>query len=136
MVVVATIGILAMLGVPGITKAAQRTQAVATGNDIRVFSEAIEFHATASGDYPENMTYTSMPPEVGAHLPALWKDGTYSWDYVHSDELTFLFINGLQFTTEQAVTLDKTIDDGNIATGNVRIAFNGNGLFYLFRWDA
>jgi len=135
MVVVATIGILALLGVPGITKAAQRTEAVATGNDLRVFSEAIEFYATTSGGYPENMDYTNMPSEVSAYLPSLWRDGSYSWFYVHDERFTYLFMANLGLSTEQAVTLDATIDDGNIATGNVRIAFNGNGLVYLFRWN-
>jgi|GEM_PF-5133683 len=135
MVVVTTIGIVALLGVPGISKAAQRTAAVATGNDIRVFSEAIEFYATSAGGYPETMTYTKMPSEVSSYLPALWRDGTYSWFYVHDTQFTYLYVYGLQFTTEQAVTLDATIDDGNIATGDVRIAINGTGLVYLFRWD-
>ena len=42
--------------------------------------------------------------------------------YVHDTQFTYLYVYGLQFTTEQAVTLDATIDDGNIATGDVRIA--------------
>jgi len=135
MVVVTTIGIVALLGVPGISKAAQRTEAVATGNDIRVFSEAIEFYATTSGRYPADMSYTTMPAEVSNYLPALWRDGSYSWFYVHDPRYTYLYVYDLQFSAEQAVTLDGTIDDGNIATGNVRIAFNGTGLVYLFRRD-
>jgi hypothetical protein len=33
------------------------------------------------------------------------------------------------------VRLDSIIDDGNIATGDVRVAFNGSGLVYLFRYN-
>ena len=67
-------------------------------------------------------------------LPAIWKNGSYSWFYVSSDFYTYVYVYNLNFTAEQAVRLDSVIDDGNIATGNVRIAFNGSGLIFLFQY--
>ena len=132
MVVVATIGILALLGVPSVRLAKDRTEATATANDLRVFTEAVEFYSTAEGAYPNTMVYTAMPPEISSYLPLVWKDGTYSWFYIKSDDFTYVYVYNLGFSAEQSVRLDDIIDDGNIATGDVRIALNGSGLVYLF----
>ena len=135
MVVVTTIGILALLATPGIRLAADRTQATATANDIRVFTEAIEFYSTSEGNYPEAMTYTRTPNEISSYLATPWKNGSYSWFYVNTDDLTYVYVYNLNFTAEQAVRLDSIIDDGNVATGVVRMAVNGSGLIYLFKYD-
>ncbi len=132
MVVVTTIGILALLGMPGIRKATDRTEATATANDLRIFSEAVEFYSTSTGQYPETMTYTKMPNEISDYLPAVWKNGGYNWFYINSDPYVYVYVYNLKFTAEQAVRLDTMIDDGNIANGNVRMAVDGTGLIYLF----
>lgn len=134
MVVVTTIGILAMLGMPGIRMARERTQATATANDVRIFTEAIEFYSTAEGSYPDFMTYSSMPGDIADYLPPVWKNGAHSWFYVNSNSYTYVYLYNLNFTAEQAVRMDSILDDGNIATGNVRVAYNGSGLIYLFKY--
>jgi hypothetical protein len=73
-----------------------------------------------------------MPDDIAAYLPPIWKNGTYSWFYVKSSDFTYVYVYNLKFTTEQAIRLDSIIDDSNIATGNVRMAFDGSGLIYLF----
>lgn len=135
MVVVTTIGILTLLGMPGIRMAQERTQATATANDVRVLTEAIEFYSTAEGAYPEFMTYTSMPEDIAEYLPPVWKNGAHSWFYYSDRNYTYVYLYNLNFTAEQAVRLDTILDDGNIATGDVRVAYNGSGLVYLFRYQ-
>lgn len=135
MVVVTTIGILALLGMPGIRMARERTQATATANDVRVFTEAIEFYSTAEGSYPDFMSYTDMPEDIAEYLPPVWKNGAHSWFYYHDRNYTYVYLYNLNFTAEQAVRLDSILDDGNIATGSVRVAYNGSGLIYLFRYE-
>jgi prepilin-type N-terminal cleavage/methylation domain-containing protein len=134
MVVVATIGILAMLSIPSIRFAAGRAQATTTANDIRVFFDAVEIFTTQNGSYPEAMTYTNIPSEIADYLPAAWKDGNYNWFYVNSDNYIYIYIYNLNFTAEQAIQLDRMIDDGNIATGELRMAYQNSGLIYLFRY--
>ena len=68
MVVVTTIGILALMGMPGIRIARERTEATATANDLRVYTEAVEFYATAEGSYPEFMTDTVMLDDTSRNL--------------------------------------------------------------------
>jgi len=135
MVVVTTIGILALLGMPGIRMARERTEATTTANDLRVFTEAIEFYSAAEGVFPGYLDYRSMPEEIAGYLPLVWKNGTHSWFYYDSQYYTYVYLYNLNFTAEQAVRLDSILDDGNIATGNVRIAYNGSGLIYLFKYN-
>ncbi|MFP4204136.1 MAG: type II secretion system protein [Opitutales bacterium] len=133
MVVVTIIGMTAMLGVPQVQRAAERTRATTAASDLRKFTDAIEFYSTANGEYPGDMTHESIPEDIASYLPQSWESGAYSWFYQNSDDFTYVYVYGLDFSTEQALHLDSTIDDGNIATGDVRIALNGTGLIYLFR---
>jgi len=135
MVVVTTIGILALLGIPGIRSAVELTEATTTANDLRIFTDAVDFFSTANGQFPESMTYTTMPPDIADYLPGVWKDGTHNWFYVKSSNYTYIYLYNINFTAEQAVRLDTILDDGNIATGVVRVAYNGSGLIYLFEYS-
>lgn len=136
MVVVTIIGILALLGMPGIRMARETAAATTAANDLRVFTEAVEFYSTAKGSYPGFMTYTTMPEDIAEYLPPVWKNGTHNWFYYNDNNYTYVYLYNLNFTTEQAVRLDSILDDGNIATGSIRIANNGRGLIYLFRYRA
>ena len=132
MVVTTVIGLLALLAVPGVLAAAQRAEATAAANDIRVFTNAIEFYSTAEGGYPPQMTYREMPESIEGYLPGTWKDGTYNWFYVNTSDYIYLYVYNLGFTPEQAVRIDSIIDDGNIGSGRIRMAFNGSGLMHIF----
>ena len=134
MVVVTTIGILSLLGLPGIRMARDRTEATTMANDLRVFAEAIEFYSTAEGSYPQFMTYTSMPDEIAEYLPVIWKNGDHQWFYVNSPYYIYVYLYNLNFSAEQALRLDSILDDGNITTGVVRVAYNGVGVIYLFAY--
>jgi prepilin-type N-terminal cleavage/methylation domain-containing protein len=135
MVVTTVIGILALLAVPGVTAAAQRAEATAAANDIRVFTNAIEFYSTSEGGYPPQMTYREMPESIGGYLPGTWTDGTYNWFYVNTSDYIYVYVYNLGFTPEQAVHIDSIIDDGNIGSGSIRMAFNGSGLIHIFESD-
>ena len=132
MVVTTVIGLLALLAVPGVLAAAQRAEATAAANDIRVFTNAIEFYSTAEGGYPPQMTYREMPESIEGYLPGTWKDGTYNWFYVNTSDYIYVYVYNLGFTPEQAVHIDSIIDDGNIGSGSIRMAFNGSGLIHIF----
>jgi hypothetical protein len=81
------------------------------------------------------MSYTDMPGNIEEYLPAVWKNGTLNWFYVNSTSFTYVYLYNLDFSAEQALLVDSVLDDGNIATGDVRMAFNGSGLIYLFRYS-
>ena len=135
MVVIGIVGILALLSMPTIRTAADRAEATVTANDLKKFGQAVEFYSTESGNYPATMTYSRMPEVVADYLPKAWLNGNYSWFYINSSRYTYIYVYNLGFTPEQAVQLDKIIDDGNIGDGKVRIAVSGTGLIYLLRLD-
>jgi len=135
MVVTTVIGILALLAVPGVTAAAQRAEATAAANDIRVFTGAIEIYSTSEGGYPPQMNYQELPDSIKDYLPGIWTDGTYNWFYVNTSDYIYVYVYNLGFTPEQAVHIDSIIDDGNIGSGNIRMAFNGSGLIHIFVSD-
>jgi prepilin-type N-terminal cleavage/methylation domain-containing protein len=132
MVVITVIGILAMLASPRVMAAARRAEATTTANDIRVFTNAIEFYSTSEGAYPGIMSYSWMPESIEGYLPHSWTDGTYSWFYANNGTLTYILVYNLDFTPEQSIRLDSIIDDGNIATGKMIIGPGGTGLLYAF----
>ena len=133
MVVVSVIGILALLAIPEVTTAAHRAQATATANDMRIFTNAIEYYTSAQGGYPPRMDYRQMPESFEGYLPTMWTDGTYNWSYRNNGQFTYFYVYNLNFTPEQALRLDSIIDDGNIGTGKIVVGMGGTGLMYLFR---
>jgi prepilin-type N-terminal cleavage/methylation domain-containing protein len=136
MIAASIISILGMLGTPAIRTAANQTEAAATANDLRIFTESIEFYSSASGGYPETMIDSQMPAEIASYLPSAWTDGVYRWIYINSENLTYAYFYNLGLTTEQLVRIDAIIDDGNIATGDIRMALNGTGLFFIFNYNS
>lgn len=130
MVVVTTIGIVAMLGIPAFQKSTRRAEAITIANDMNKFVQAVELYSTSEGAYPLTMNYTTMPQQVSDYLPGKWKNGYYVWQYYNFGYLVAMVARNLNFTAEQAITLDSAIDDGNISTGNLRII--PNGMIYFF----
>ena len=118
---------------PTIRVAADRTEAMAAANDLRVFTESIEFYSSAEGGYPATMTYEFMPDSIAGYLPAAWKNGEYNWFYINAGRLVYAYFFNLGLTTEQLIRIDSIIDDGNITSGDIRLAFGGNGFFYIFQ---
>lgn len=134
MVVVTTIGLLALIGTPSAKQAANQAKATALANDLRLFVHAIELYTTATGNYPSAMTTAQIPEAVSDYLPSAWRSDAYQWHYQNNENLIFLAINDLHFTPEQVMRLDRIIDDGNIATGAVRILPPGSSIAYLIKF--
>lgn len=136
MVVVSVIGIIASLAMPGISQVRNRAQATVAANDLQKFAQALQLYSMQTGSYPLSLSVQDIPEQVASQLPSVWRDGAYNWMYINSDLYTCLLVFGLRFNTEQAVRLDRIIDDGNIAMGKVIIAPNGNGLVYFLEQDS
>ncbi|ADE55815.1 type II secretion system protein [Coraliomargarita akajimensis] len=135
MVVITVIGIVAMLGIPNFTNIKHRTEATVTANDLRKFADALKVYNLQNGGYPATLSSSNLPDAVSQNLPAAWKNGQYRWEYTSTDQYTFVLVYSLHFTSEQAVRVDKIIDDGNIAMGNVKMAPAGAGLVYIFEGE-
>ncbi len=132
MVVVTLLGILAMLGIPEFRKSTDRAEAIATANDIGKFVQAVELYGTSEGNYPTNMNYITMPDEVRGFMPAKLQNGHYDWRYINLGNFVYVIVRDLELTAEQAISIDKTIDDGNVTRGNLWFFNYGTALVYFF----
>lgn len=132
MIAVTVLGIIALLWIPSYRLIVDKSEATTTANDMRTFTDAVEFYSTAEGSYPSSMNHSAIPDLISQYLPAVWRNGDLSWSYVNTSENIYVQLNNLGFTAEQFLRLDHIIDDGNIVTGNARVAIGGSGMVYHF----
>lgn len=126
------IGVLSFLAMPSISKATQIAEATAMANNVRVLKDTIEFYGVSTGNYPATMNYTTVPPDVGEYLPNTFRNGDYEWYYFNMSGFHALYFINLGFTAEQGFKVDSTLDDSNIASGNIRILNGGDWIVYIF----
>jgi type II secretory pathway pseudopilin PulG len=124
------IGVLSLLAVPNIRQTAELTEAVAIANNVRVLTNTIELYGLSTGAYPSIWESDSLSPEAAQYLPSTWRESEYSWFIMTVAGITYTVVDGLDLTTRQSLRIDKVLDDGNPATGEVRIQGNDR-LIYL-----
>jgi type II secretory pathway pseudopilin PulG len=139
MVVVAIIGILAVLAIPYMNRARMRAQDADFLNDLRVLSNnVLEQYAVAHGDYPAEALPGVMPPEVADYMPRRidWSaptpiGGLWHWERAaqHGEFrdgcYAGLVVERPLRTSAQMADIDGQIDDGNLNTGRFRACPSG-----------
>lgn len=140
MVVVTIISFLAMLAVPTIRRIQIRARASATANDLRVFETAFQTYATEKGGFPPESDAGVLPPPMVDRIKATdWAKvspvgGHFVWarDQVFGGvkckaAITISTTGDSPLTSDadQLEAVDRTIDDGNLSTGN--LIFGGTG---------
>jgi len=126
MIVVAIIGLLAMMALPSLQKARIQSQNTAFINDLRIIAGAVETCIIETRAYPSDRNVGSMPPELVPYLTSMnWSKPTPiggSWDYCGT-------VWGIKCgigvylpsrTAAEMVAIDAKIDDGNLNTGHFR----------------
>lgn len=144
MIVVTMIAILAMLGRAAISRINTRARASAYWNDCRVFSEAFNRYAQERGNFPaDQATAGTLPPGMGdylkqgAWLRATPLGGRYEWDNKDAtNSLGVKFdgaikVTGCTWTAANLTLADKWFDDGNLATGNLRVTDAGTTVIFV-----
>ncbi|MBN1558351.1 MAG: prepilin-type N-terminal cleavage/methylation domain-containing protein [Lentisphaerae bacterium] len=132
MLVVSLIGLLAVLAVPLVARAAMQARDAMFINDLRTLSGAFSQYALQNGDYPEDAPPGVLPEDVAPYLRGTdWADaapvgGTWDWtrapqrgQTVHGGYAT-LNLLAPRRTRTQMQAIDRDIDDGNLATGRFR----------------
>jgi prepilin-type N-terminal cleavage/methylation domain-containing protein len=131
MIVVAIIGLLATIAVPSFARARERSLNVRFAADLRVAKGAFIEYSVEHGKYPPDTMPGVVPTGMADYLCRMqWtKVNTLGgqWDWDNSE---FGFKAGVSVyhptaSSEQMLALDKTIDDGNLATGEFRSRTDG-----------
>lgn len=134
-IVVAIIGLLAMMSIPAVRKARTRSQITAVVNDLRVFGDAFEQYSMERGRYPAESHLEEphhLPSDVmEGYLDAVkWASrtplgGFYNWEAPSWGESGIYDYAGIALfevaaSVAQLRELDTMIDDGNLLTGRFR----------------
>ncbi|MDA0989409.1 MAG: type II secretion system protein [Verrucomicrobia bacterium] len=129
MIVVAIIGLLAVMSVPAFQKSRRTSLQTAFVNDMRVFSNAAEYFTLSSGYFLEDGASGVMPLGLDEFVEAdRWTRGTPiggSWDSEQDDSGITSGI-GVHFNGDSnpgdayMAEIDAKYDDGNLATGIFR----------------
>lgn len=144
MIVVLIIAILAMMGRVAVQRIYLRSRAVAFWNDCRVFSEAFNRYAQEKGDFPVDQNGAGLfPPNMDGYLNRTqWLrktplGGTYDWDNRTASNSTgvkfnaVIRVNSCNWSTANLLKIDQWYDDGNPATGNLRVTDGGATVLFI-----
>jgi prepilin-type N-terminal cleavage/methylation domain-containing protein len=133
MLVLATIGLLAVIGVPSYLRARKRSQTGVLMNELRATADAFQIFASETRNLPPSSTdLSAVPAGMEAYLPSLstWTTALPGGGYWYWVSVTppaeiwgFTGLIGIYnpaFTSEQIDQIDSTMDDGNPSTGGIR----------------
>ena len=145
MVVVVIIGLLAAASLPAYRLITLRSRAASVVNDLRTFSTVFITYSLQNGRYPDDGDPQVVPPQVAGQLPGNFSQrtpigGVYKWNFdVPADGVpakAAIIIqavtgNSLLDDLDQLETVDKQIDDGNLATGNMQLGSTNSLVFII-----
>jgi prepilin-type N-terminal cleavage/methylation domain-containing protein len=146
MVTVTIISLLAAAAVPAFIKVKQRSIATAIANDFRVFATALDTYSHETGRWPAEVDAGVLPPEMASRITAVaWQrptplGGQYNWDFNQMHQGTaYRAAIAISSTSSSPViqdmdlfeSLDRVVDDGNLATGNFRLGADDEPVFIV-----
>ncbi len=131
MIVVTIIGLLAALGLPAWARLNRHSRVSTFVNDLRVGAMAAQNCTLNEGVWPPDTGPGALPSELAGYIdPTFWGKptslgGAWDWDFKQWGGLTGLSV--YQPTVDEATMLavDRTIDDGDLASGQFRQRSNG-----------
>jgi type II secretory pathway pseudopilin PulG len=147
MVVLTIISMLITVVAPSYIRIQRSARAAAMVNDFRVFSSVFLSHAhevgswpaeTPAGVVPIEITSAEMKSDNWTRVTAI--GGKFDWEYnqIHNGvryraaiALTDVVGAPLLIDLEMFREMDKSLDDGNLATGNFILGFGNTPLLIL-----
>jgi len=138
MIVVAVIGLLAVMALPSMARARTKSQGVRVANDMRVFGAAFVLYAMENGQYPKD-SHIGLPPGAGMETylnESKWNEttaigGTYNWEGPDSYPYAGVSVFNSTISDPELTLIDVVVDDGNLATGQYRKTPNGRFTYII-----
>jgi prepilin-type N-terminal cleavage/methylation domain-containing protein len=136
MIVVAIIGLLCAIAIPGISNARTMSQRVYLTEEIKDTAEAFEmYEADHNGMLPLQSPGSSMvistagvvPPGMSVYMPknSHWTNGSYgTWYWIYWPQAVpgyqaMIYLYNPQMTDADIAFFDQKLDDGNPNTGSI-----------------
>jgi general secretion pathway protein G len=126
MIVVAILGLLAAIAIPNFAKARERSLSARFAADLRVAQGAFIEYSVEHGKYPPDTTPGIMPDGMADYLTRVaWTKpntlgGLWDWDNGQFGFKAGVSVYRPTVSRSQMLQLDRTIDDGDLATGDFR----------------
>lgn len=131
MIVVAIIGLLSSIGIPGMLRAGVESRNKRFASEIKTAGHAFVQYAFETGGYPADKLPAQMPDGMESYLSKLnWAEetvigGNWDWDYQQFGVLAAVSVKDPNWDSSRMMKIDSIIDDGNLATGQFRSRANG-----------
>jgi len=131
MIAVSIIAILAMVTVPAIVRARWKAGVARYCHDVRIAAGAFELYALDHGTYPPDRTPAVVPPGMEEYLQKIhWTEptslgGKWDWDYEVFGYKAGVSVYRPDAPEDILLSVDRTIDDGNLAHGIFRARADG-----------
>jgi len=145
MIVLSVLAVLAALVVPRFQSIQTEARAVAAAESLKAIASAVKLYEASNGDYPSDSAAGSVPAEVQANLPNA--DFTRAplggqWDYDEwfarshkaGGDIVDVAISIVDGDATLYQVIDDEIDDGDLATGNVRFCEDQPRLMYVIKF--
>ena len=126
MVVVAIIGLLALLALPAFDKSRLSSQNNRFISDLRVFAQAFENYSLMNAAWPPNTGSGVIPAGMAGEMRhANWLKansvgGLWNWDFMNTGVIAGIATTNVTAPDFQMLTIDRRIDDGDLSTGLFR----------------
>jgi type IV pilus assembly protein PilA len=141
MIVVAIIGLVAMMALPSLSRARERAACARVANDFKTFSSAFVLYAVENGHYPAD-SHETLPKDSGmeTYLDAdKWYEetalgGHFNWEGPDGYPYAGISLYDDEFPERVMRMLDDLMDDGNLASGNFQRTSNGR-YTYIIEWN-
>jgi prepilin-type N-terminal cleavage/methylation domain-containing protein len=134
MISTAIIGLLAAIAVPSMYQANLKTRGNRIARELKVAGQAFMQYAFETGNYPGDKLPGQMPDGMAPYLANMaWMKktaigGNWDWDYGQFGVKAAVSVKSPDWKDDRMVAIDRTIDDGNLATGQFRMRSGG----YMF----
>ena len=131
MIVVAIIGVLLALAVPGYQKVRERALCARFINDVRVAAGAFQVYTLEQKGYPPNVGPGAIPSGMASYLGNFpWTQptplgGRWNWDYRLYGYKAGVGVYSPIWPRGTFLKIDEQIDDGDLAGGKFRERPNG-----------
>ena len=132
MIVVAVIGLLAAIDIPGFVRAREGSRNSRFASDVRVATSAfLQYSLDYSGQFPPDVTPGIMPAGMGEYLVRFpWSKptslgGKWDWDNRQFNTKAGVSVYQPEVEDSQLLRLDELIDNGDLATGLARKRTSG-----------
>lgn len=125
-IVVAIIGLLAVVAVPAVLQAGNDTRARRFAREIKHAGHAFVRYAMEHGQYPADKNPSQMPIEMTEYLKGFpWTattviGGHWDWDYEQFGTRAGVSVHQPDWNDDKMAEIDELIDDGNLSTGQFR----------------